>query len=73
MLFLQTYTPTGFEKYSAKRKIGEFSVEYSIWDTSGMYGIYYYMVVSIINESFLLFIFFLFNEDVKSIALNEFC
>lgn len=31
----QTYTPTGFEKYSTKSKIGEYSVVFSIWDTSG--------------------------------------
>ncbi|KAG4068465.1 hypothetical protein HA402_004805 [Bradysia odoriphaga] len=33
--FYDSYTPTGFEKYSTRCKIGEFSVDFSIWDTSG--------------------------------------
>lgn len=32
---MQTYIPTGFEKYSTKNVVDEFTVEYSIWDTSG--------------------------------------
>ncbi|XP_055380809.1 ras-like GTP-binding protein rhoA [Condylostylus longicornis] len=33
--FSDNYVPTGFEKYSTKRRIGDFTIEYSIWDTSG--------------------------------------
>lgn len=33
--FAETYIPTGFEKYSTKQKVGEFTVDYQIWDTSG--------------------------------------
>lgn len=33
--FSDCYTPTGFEKYSTKGKIGDYTIEYSIWDTSG--------------------------------------
>lgn len=32
---LQVYVPTGFEKYSKKYKVREYTVQYSIWDTSG--------------------------------------
>lgn len=33
--FRQVYVPTGFEKYSKKYKVREYTVQYSIWDTSG--------------------------------------
>lgn len=33
--FSDNYVPTGFEKYSTKTKLGDYTVEYSIWDTSG--------------------------------------
>ncbi|CAD7086725.1 unnamed protein product [Hermetia illucens] len=33
--FSDNYIPTGFEKYSTKSKIGDYTIEYSIWDTSG--------------------------------------
>lgn len=33
--FSDNYVPTGFEKYSTKGKLGDYTIEYSIWDTSG--------------------------------------
>lgn len=35
--FRQVYVPTGFEKYSKKYKVREYTVQYSIWDTSGKF------------------------------------
>lgn len=34
--FLQIYTPTGFERYTVDRDVGNLRTQFTIWDTSGV-------------------------------------
>ncbi|XP_013781435.1 rho-related GTP-binding protein RhoE-like [Limulus polyphemus] len=33
--FLEVYTPTGFERYTTSYEVGDYTINFTVWDTSG--------------------------------------
>ncbi|XP_076361487.1 rho-related GTP-binding protein RhoE-like [Tachypleus tridentatus] len=36
--FLEVYTPTGFERYTTSYEVGDYTINFTVWDTSGAHA-----------------------------------